>query len=79
MQLATSVYYNQDFTKKKEKNKKHHNIIAALRGSPPPTWPYIPSLLPLWTGGALLQGMPKWRTAQETVPTPTGMLPCLEG
>jgi hypothetical protein len=31
MQLAMSVYYNQDLTKKREKDKKHHDLIAALR------------------------------------------------
>jgi hypothetical protein len=36
MQLAMSVYYNWDVTKKKEKDKKHHYFIAAL--SECPTW-----------------------------------------
>jgi hypothetical protein len=30
MQLAMSVYYNQDLTKKRE-DKKHHDLITALR------------------------------------------------
>jgi G:T-mismatch repair DNA endonuclease (very short patch repair protein) len=33
MQLAMSVYYNWDLTKKK-KDKKHHDLIAALRECP---------------------------------------------
>jgi hypothetical protein len=34
MQLAMSVYYNQDITKKKEKDKRHHDLITALRECP---------------------------------------------
>jgi hypothetical protein len=34
IQLAMSVYYNQDLTKKREKNKKNHDLIIALRESP---------------------------------------------
>jgi hypothetical protein len=34
MQLAMSVYYNQDITKKREKNKKHHDLIETLRECP---------------------------------------------
>jgi hypothetical protein len=35
MQLAMSVYCNQDLTKKKEKDKGQHDLIAALRECPP--------------------------------------------
>jgi hypothetical protein len=31
MQLAMSVYYNWDVTKRREKDKNHHGFIAALR------------------------------------------------
>jgi hypothetical protein len=34
MQLAMSVYYNQDVTKKKEKDKRHHDLITSLRECP---------------------------------------------
>jgi hypothetical protein len=34
MQLAMSVYYNQDITKKREKYKRHHDLIAPLREGP---------------------------------------------
>jgi hypothetical protein len=34
MQLAMSVYYNRDVTKRREKDKKHHDLIAALREGP---------------------------------------------
>jgi hypothetical protein len=34
VQLAMSVYYNQNLTKKKKKDKKHLDIIAALRECP---------------------------------------------
>jgi hypothetical protein len=34
MQLAMSVYYNQDVTKRREKDKRHHDLIAALRDCP---------------------------------------------
>jgi hypothetical protein len=34
MQLAMSVYYNQDITKKKEKDRRHHGLITALRECP---------------------------------------------
>jgi hypothetical protein len=34
MQLAMSVYYNQDVIKKKEKDKRQHDLIAALRECP---------------------------------------------
>jgi hypothetical protein len=34
MQLAMSVYYNWDITKRKEKDKKHHDLIAAIREGP---------------------------------------------
>jgi hypothetical protein len=35
VQMATSVYYNRDLTKKREKNKRHHDLVAALREFPP--------------------------------------------
>jgi hypothetical protein len=31
IQVAMSIYYNQDLTKKREKDKKHHALIRALR------------------------------------------------
>jgi hypothetical protein len=31
VQMVTSVYYNQDLTKKKEKNKRYYDLVAALR------------------------------------------------
>jgi hypothetical protein len=36
MQLAMSVYYKRDITKRKKKRikKKHHDLIAALRECP---------------------------------------------
>jgi hypothetical protein len=34
MQLAMSVYYNWDITKKKEKGKRHHDLITTLRECP---------------------------------------------
>jgi hypothetical protein len=34
MQLAMSVYYNWDVTKKKGKDRRHHDLIAALRECP---------------------------------------------
>jgi hypothetical protein len=34
IQLAMSVYYNRDITKRREKNKKHHDLIAALKKGP---------------------------------------------
>jgi hypothetical protein len=34
MQLAMSVYCNQDITKRREKDKRHHDIIATLRECP---------------------------------------------
>jgi hypothetical protein len=34
MQLAMSVRYNQDVTKRREKVKRHHDLIAALRTGP---------------------------------------------
>jgi hypothetical protein len=34
MQLAMSVCYNQDLTKRREKYKGHHDLIAALREGP---------------------------------------------
>jgi hypothetical protein len=34
VQLATSVSYNWDFTKKRDKDKKHQDLITALREFP---------------------------------------------
>jgi hypothetical protein len=34
IQLAMSVYYNWDLTKRREKDKRHHDLIAALRKGP---------------------------------------------
>jgi hypothetical protein len=34
MQLAMSVYCNQELTKRREKDKRHHDLIAALRQCP---------------------------------------------
>jgi hypothetical protein len=34
LQLAMSVYYNRDVTKRREKDKKHHDLIATLREGP---------------------------------------------
>jgi hypothetical protein len=34
MQLAMSVYYNHDVTKKREKDKSHHDLIVAIRECP---------------------------------------------
>jgi hypothetical protein len=34
MQLAMSVYYNWDLTKKREKDKKYHVLIVALKEYP---------------------------------------------
>jgi hypothetical protein len=34
MQVAMSVYYNKDITKKEEKCKKDHDLITALRECP---------------------------------------------
>jgi hypothetical protein len=34
VQIATSVYYNWDLTKKRIKDKKHHYLVAALREFP---------------------------------------------
>jgi hypothetical protein len=31
MQLAMSVYYNQELTKRRQKDKRHHDLIAAVR------------------------------------------------
>jgi hypothetical protein len=35
IQLAISVYYNQDLTTRRKKDKGHHDFIAALREGPP--------------------------------------------
>jgi hypothetical protein len=35
IQLAMSVYYNQNLTKKRDKDKKHQDLIAVLGSSPP--------------------------------------------
>jgi hypothetical protein len=55
IQLAMSVYYNWDVTGKKR--IKDTMTSLQLSGSAPPDWANIPSLLPLWTGGALPQRM----------------------
>jgi hypothetical protein len=34
MQLAMSVYYNRDITKKKENYKRHYDLITTLRECP---------------------------------------------
>jgi hypothetical protein len=34
VQLATSVYYNLDLTKKRDKDKKHQDLMAVLREFP---------------------------------------------
>jgi hypothetical protein len=34
IQLAMSVYYNQDLTNRRGKHKRHHGLIAALREGP---------------------------------------------
>jgi hypothetical protein len=34
IQLAMSVYYNQDITNRREKDKRHHGLIASLREGP---------------------------------------------
>jgi hypothetical protein len=34
IQLAISVYYNQDLTTRRKKDKGHHDFIAALREDP---------------------------------------------
>jgi hypothetical protein len=34
IQLAMSIYYNQDITKRKEKDKRHQDLIAALKEGP---------------------------------------------
>jgi hypothetical protein len=34
IQLAMSIYYNRDLTKKREKDKKHHDLITGLRECP---------------------------------------------
>jgi hypothetical protein len=49
MQLAMSVYYNWDLTKKREKDKQLPDLIAALREYPTLWGAYISSLLTLWT------------------------------
>jgi hypothetical protein len=47
IQLAMSIYYNRDITKKREKDKKPHDLIAAPQEVPHLTGTYILSLLPL--------------------------------
>jgi hypothetical protein len=51
MQLAMSVYYNRDITKRREKDKKTPWPHCSAQRGPHPTGVYILSLLPLWTGG----------------------------
>jgi hypothetical protein len=34
VQMATSVYYNRDLTKKREKDRRNHDLVAALREFP---------------------------------------------
>jgi hypothetical protein len=34
VQIATSVYYNVDLTRKREKDRRHHDLVAALREFP---------------------------------------------
>jgi hypothetical protein len=41
VQMATSVYYNQDLTRKREKDRRHHNLVAALREFPSQQGPNV--------------------------------------
>jgi hypothetical protein len=70
IQLAISVYYNRDIT-----NREKDEIWPHF--CPHPTGVYISSLLPWWTGGALLQRILKG-TARETALPPTRTLPSLQ-
>jgi hypothetical protein len=36
VQIATSVYYNLDLTKKKEEGKRHHDFLMVLKEFYPP-------------------------------------------
>jgi hypothetical protein len=31
VQMATSIYYNQDLARKREKDRRHHDLVVALR------------------------------------------------
>jgi hypothetical protein len=41
VQLATSVYYNQDLTRKREKYRRHHDLVVALREFPSQRGPNV--------------------------------------
>jgi hypothetical protein len=43
MQIAMSVYYNRDLTKRREKDKKYYDLITTLRECPTP-WVLNPKL-----------------------------------
>jgi hypothetical protein len=65
MQLAMTVYYNQDVTKKKENDKRHHDLITALRECPTQACYHCG------------QDGSKKGTDWETDPVSTGILPPL--
>jgi hypothetical protein len=72
IQLAMSIYYNWDITKRREKDKKLHNLSAALREGPTRLGPTSQVCYHCGQEGPLPQGMQKGRAARETAPPPTG-------
>jgi hypothetical protein len=53
VQLATSVYYNQDLTKKQDKDKKTPGPYHCAQGVPHLMGPHSQDMLP-WTGRIFL-------------------------
>jgi hypothetical protein len=54
MQLAMSIYYNQDLTKKRDKDKKKTpGPYHCTQGAPHLTEPHYQDMLPMWTGRTL--------------------------
>jgi hypothetical protein len=75
VQLATSVYYNQDLTKKRDKDKKHQDLYRCTRGVPHLMGPHSQDMLPMWTGRTPLEKVSKRRAAWETTPVPSRTMP----
>jgi hypothetical protein len=75
MQLALSVYYNQDPTKKKKKDKKHHDLITAS-GSAPPNVALYPEFATIMNRRGTSTGNTQKGDSLGTVLVPTRTLPC---
>jgi hypothetical protein len=77
MQLAMSVYYNQDIIKKREKDKKHHDLIAAFREGPTQLGPTSRSCYHCRWEGHFHRECPKGGQPGDS-PAPSRTLPSLQ-